>query len=326
MRRRLLPTALLALVATLNVVAPAIAQSVRKPFTIGILNTGGSSGPPTALLRALRDLGYQEGGNLAFISRSAMDNAELPALASELVQANPDVLVAVSTPPSLALKQATTSIPIVILNIGDPVATGLVQSLAHPGGNVTGTANAGEVWTTKQLQMVTEMLPGVRCVTYLRNPTNAAVMAGEPRRRSDGEQLGIEFQVLNAATAEQLSQALAAPLEARCRSALLISYDRLFNVHRAQIAAAALQRKIALFASAREDAEAGALLAFGMNMEDQWRRGALYIDRILKGAKPADLPVQQPTKFEMIVNLRTARMLDVTIPVPVLARADAVIE
>jgi putative ABC transport system substrate-binding protein len=243
-----------------------------------------------------------------------------------LVSLKPDVLVAGSTPPVLALKNATTTIPIVMIGIGDPISTGLVKSLAHPGGSITGTANAVEEWNAKRLQSVTEMLPGIRCLSYLRNPANQSIMAHEAERERTGEKLGIDFEVIDVSTPEQLDQVLARPLAEHCRSALYMPLDGLFIARRAQIAEFALRQKAALFASFREDAEAGALIAYGFNVDAQWRLGADYVDQILKGAKPADLPVQQPTKFETIINLKTAKAIGIEVPTSLLLSADEVIE
>jgi putative ABC transport system substrate-binding protein len=296
--------------------------------TLGLLATGGAPGvAPPVFIEALSKLGYQQGKNLTIHFRSAKkSNAELPALAAELVNLKPDVLVALSTPPSLALKNATAAIPIVMLAIGDPVATGLVQSLAHPGGNVTGTANAVEEWGAKSLQMITEMLPGIRCLSYLRNSANQAIMAADEARRTVGKTLGMDFEVIDVSTPDQLDQALSVPPKDGCKAGLFIPLDALFISRRAQIAEYALRHNMALFASFREDAEAGALMAFGFNIDAQWRLGASYVELILKGAKPADLPVQRPVTFETVINLKTAKAIGVKVPTSLLLGADKVIE
>jgi putative ABC transport system substrate-binding protein len=287
----------------------------------------GDGGPPTAFIEALRDIGYERGRNLTVLVRAAKtSNAELPALAAELAALKPDVLVAASTPPSLALKNATTSIPIVALNIGDPVKSGLVQSFAHPGGNVTGTANGSEIWAAKRLQAINEALPAITCVLDLRNPANPSIAQAAASVRAAAKRLGFEMRALEASTGEELDRALAAPLDPSCAAAMLLPLDYLFISRRAQIAEFALSHRIALFAPFREDAEAGALMSFGVNADDQWRLGAGYVDRILKGAKPADLPVQLPTKYEIVINLKTAKAIGVTIPQAILAAADEVIE
>jgi putative ABC transport system substrate-binding protein len=302
-------------------------QPMPGVATIGFLGVAGIASASPAFIEALGKLGYHEGRNLTILHRAAKDsNAELPALAEELVKLKPAVLVAFGTPPVQALKNATAEIPIVMVGLGDPIGTGLIQSLAHPGGNVTGTANAANELRAKRLQLVVQMLPGIRCLAYLRNPSNQSIMAGENTRKSTGEKLGIDFEVVDVATPEQLADVLAAPLSDRCKTALFLPLDGLFISRRSQIAEFALRQKIALFAPFREDAEAGALMAFSSNIDEQWRLGASYVDLILKGAKPADLPVQQPTKFEMVVNLKTAKVLGVEVPTALLLSADKVIE
>jgi putative ABC transport system substrate-binding protein len=302
-------------------------QSTRGTFTIGILTTPGVTGTSPAFVEALAKLGYQQGQNLTILFRAAKTtNAELPALAQEMVGLKPDVMVAATTPPALALKDATATIPIVMIGVGDPVTTGLVRSLARPGGNITGTANAVEEWNAKRLQSVTEMLAGLRCLSYLRNPANQSIMAHDTDRKSAGQKLGIEFDVIDVSTPGELDQVLARPLDPHCGRALYLPLDGVFITRRTQIAKYALSEKAALFAAFREDAEAGALMAFGFNLDVQWRLGADYVDRILKGARPADLPLQQPVKFETIINLKTAKALDIQVPTSLLLSADEVIE
>jgi putative tryptophan/tyrosine transport system substrate-binding protein len=302
-------------------------QSTPRTVTIGMLAPVGITDASPSFIEALDKLGYRLGRNLTILFRSAKDNnAELPGLAAELVSLKPDVLVAGTTPPVVALKEATTTIPIVMVGIGNPIATGLVKSLAHPGGNITGTANAIEEWNAKRLQSVTEMLPGIRCLSYLRNPANQAIMVNEAMRKSIGEKLGIDFQVIDASTPEQLDQVLTHPLPEQCKTALFLPLDGLFTARRSQIAEFALRQKAALFAAFREDAEAGALIAYGFNLNAQFRLGATYVDQILKGARPADLPVQQPTRFEMIINLKTAKAIGIQVPTSLLLSADEVIE
>jgi putative tryptophan/tyrosine transport system substrate-binding protein len=309
---------------------PLAARAQQSPpgrVTLGLLIPVGIARPPDALLEALGRLGYQQGKNLMITVRAARDtNAELPGLAAELVKLEPDVLVSFSTPAAEALKNATAVIPIVMISVGDPIKTGLIQSLAHPGGNVTGIATAAEQVNEKRLQMVAETLPGTRCLLVLRNPANQSIMAAEPSRKNIGEKLGLELKAIDAATPEQLDQVLSLPLDERCKTALYLPLDGLFIARRQQIADFALRQKIALFAPFRADAEAGALVAFGINLDGQWRLGATYIDQILKGAKPADLPVQQPVKFDMVINLQTAKAIGVDIPTSLLLSADEVIE
>jgi putative ABC transport system substrate-binding protein len=320
--------ALLAFCALFGSASVYGAEPAPGSFTIGMLwPVGAKSDWSTPFIQAMRDLGYREGQNLTVVSRVAKDsNAELPALAAELVALKPDVLVSMFTPPSLALKGATATIPIVAVNIGDPIGTRLVRSLAHPGGNVTATANGVQLWGPKRLEQITEVLPGVRCVLSLRNPTNQSIMQSFPSREDASAKLGLELRSIDVASRDALDRVLAARPDEHCGRALLLNLDILFIARRTDIADYALRNGMALFAPFHEDAEAGALISYGVDNDNQWRRGAAYVDKILKGAKPEDLPVEQPTKFELVINLKTAKALGLTIPQSILALADRVIE
>ena len=320
--------ALLAFCAVFGSASVYGAEPAPGSFTVGMLwPVGGKSDWAKPFLQGMRELGYREGQNLTVISRVAKgSNAELPVLAAELVALKPDVLVAMFTPPSLALKGATTTIPIVAVSLGDPVGTQLVQSLAHPGGNVTATANGSQLWTAKRFEQITEILPGVRCILYLRNPTNKSIMVGQPAVDALAARFGYELRPIDVATEDELDQVLAAPPDDHCRAALLLRLDGLFIAKRAEIVDYALRNRIALFAPYHEDVEASALMSYGADNDEQWRRGAVYVDKILKGVKPGDLPIEQPTKFEMVINLKTAKALGVTISVSILTLADRVIE
>lgn len=319
------------LFAVLAIVAvcafPAHGQKAPKPLTLAVLGSEASQAPAPPLMEALEKLGYRQGSNLTIIFRAPNNSlAELPALARELVEQKPDVLVGSGTPHVLALKNATSTIPIVMINVGNPISTGLVKSLAHPGGNITGVANAVELWTEKRLQMITEVLPGNRCVILLRNPANPAIMAFEDASKVMMARLGLESRTLDATTPEELDQVLSRPLEDNCRRAMFTPPDSLMIRKRVQIAEFALRNNIALFAPFRADAQAGALLTFSINLASQFAIGATYIQAIANGAKPADLPVQQPVKFEMVINLRTAKAIGVSMPAALLVSADEVIE
>jgi putative ABC transport system substrate-binding protein len=279
------------------------------------------------LIQALRQLGYQAGRNLTIVLRSPKNNNhELPELAAELVGLKPDILVTSGTPASLALKKATSAIAIVIAGVGSAVATDLIQSLARPGGNLTGAVNDSEEWNAKRLQMMKEMLPGIHCALYLRDPGNPAVVANDDLMNTVGAKLGIDWSVINAATPEQLDGVLAAPPDEACKAALFLPVNGLFRIRQAQIAQFALRNKVALFAPWASDAEAGALRSFGIDIDAEWGIAATYIDKILKGAKPADLPVEQASKYQLVINLKTAKALGLEIPPTLLARADEVIE
>ncbi len=321
---------LLAVLALATLAAPNAAAQPVKPVTLGILEVArppGSTGPARALVEALRDLGYEESRNLTIEFRSADGrNENLPKLAAELVSLKPDVIVAASTPAVVAVKKATSETPIVMIGVGGPVATGLVQSLARPGGNVTGRSNASGEVAQKRLQLVTEAIPGICCVTMLSNPANPGNVAMLPIMNSAAKSLGIELKMIEAADPGQLEQALAAPLEDRFRTALYLFPDVLFVTRRAEIIESAVRRGLAVFAPFQEDAVAGALMAYGVNIDDEYRAAAVYVDKILKGAKPAELPVEQPTRFKLVINLKTAKALGLTIPPLLLGSADEVIE
>jgi putative ABC transport system substrate-binding protein len=303
----------------------ASAQPATKQVTLGVLVPAGTA-PSPALIGALRDFGYRQGGNLTIEFRSANGQyGELPRLAAELVSLKPDVIVAGGTPATLAVKQATGSIPIVMSGSGDPVGSGLVQSLARPGANVTGRSDSSAELGPKRLQLVTETLPGLCCVTLLINPANPGNVATLPTRLSAAKSLDIELNVIKAATPDQLDQVLAATLDDRFK-ALVVAADSLLSAHRVQIAEAALRRGIAVFGPYPDGAQAGFLEAYGENLDNAAHVTAGYVDKILKGAKPADLPVEQPTRFTLVVNLKTAKALGITIPPLILARADEVIE
>jgi putative ABC transport system substrate-binding protein len=316
-----------AVVVAATCTLPAQAQQASKALRLGALGTEAAQTPWPALIEALDKLGYRQGKNLTIIFRAPKgSSAELPALAAELVDQKPDVLLASGTPHVLALKNATSTIPIVMVNVGDPIGTGIVQSLARPGGNVTGTANAVELWTEKRLQMIAEVLPENRCVIFLRNPANPAILAAEPARKAVMAKLGLETRFLDATTPEEVDQVLSRPLESDCNRAMFTPLDAVLIRKRVQIAEFALRNNIALFAPFRADAQAGALITFGINLASQFDLSATYIHAIANGAKPADLPVQQPVKFEMVINLKTAKAIGVSIPASLLISADDVIE
>jgi len=310
----------------------AAPQPAPKAVTVGALWTTvppGTSEAPAALVRGLRDLGYQEGQNLTIVFRHGDGtNESLAKLAEELVSLRPDVIIAAATPAALALKKATSTVPIVMISVGNPVEVGLVQSLANPGGNVTGRSNtAGAVdINLKRLQLISETIPGICCVTHLINPTNPANVAGTAPMIAEEKTLGIEPKWIEVSDLDRLNQFLATPLDSRFEKALMPTADALFWAHRVEIAEASLRRRIALFGPFREYAEAGALMSYGVDNDEEFRAVAVYVDKIVRGAKPGDLPIEQPTRFRLVVNLKTARAIGLTIPPAVLQRADEVIE
>jgi putative tryptophan/tyrosine transport system substrate-binding protein len=316
---------LLAFMGIAQLGAGAVAQPITRPVKLGFLAYTGVA-PPPGLIKRLQGLGYEEGKNLIIEFRSADNKSEdLGKLAAELVSLKPDVLIGSSTPSVLALKKETASMPIVMTGVGvNPITMGWVQSFAHPGGNLTGFYNEASVWITKTLQLATEILPGTCCFLVLRNPANPAQRAGSAMRDA-ASSLGIELKPIDAATPEQMDQAFEAPLDTRF-AALYVGKDFLFGSQFAKIAAFAQRRKLAMFTPFREGAKSGALLAFDNDADEEYRVVATYVDKILKGAAPAELPIQQPTKFVIVINLKTAKTLGITIPESILGRADELIE
>jgi putative ABC transport system substrate-binding protein len=308
----------------------AEAQQAGKVYRIGYLSAPTRASVENALqafLRALRDLGWVEGQNLVIEYRWAEGKVErLPDLAAELVRLKVDVIVAPAGSAALAAKNATSSIPIVMIFPNDPVGLGLVASLSRPGGNITGTTfTPGPGIFGKQLQILNEAVPHTSRVAILRNPADPTFAFQMREWEAAARTLGIRLQYVEARGPEQFASAFAAMARERAE-AILVGSDTTFLVHRARIAELALKGRLPTMHSYRESVEAGGLMAYAVNMTDFIGRSALYVDKILKGAKPADLPVEQPTKFELIINLKAAKALGLTIPQSLLLRADEVIQ
>ena len=304
----------------------ARAQQPDRTVRIGFF-TPQSPNPPwiEAFRAGMRQHGYFEGRNLIITLRSADGKKErYTQIIGELFAFRPDVLMTWSTPTSIALKQATSTIPIVSIS-GDPVRLGLAVSLARPQGNLTGFAIMSIDVEAKQLQILKDTVPGLSRVAVLTNPTNAVNPPIVSSIQRAGSSTGITIQVLQVEDAKQLAKAFDAAVTERS-SAVLVLRDDLFDLQRHQIAALAAQRRLPTMTGWGEYAHAGCLLAYGVNFSDLFRRAAWYIDKILNGAAPGDLPIAQPEKFELVVNLKTARELGLTIPAPVLVEADEVIE
>ena len=305
----------------------ALTQPPARPFRVGFLGAGSQATDQfhAPFQARLRELGYAEGQNLTLDYRWAEGRFErLPRLATELVRLEPDVIVAVVTQPSLAARDATGTIPIVMIGVADPVAAGLVTSLARPGGNVTGTSGVAAQIVGKQLELIKETFPDLSRVTVLWNPSNAVFQALQLREvQIAARALRLELRLLEARTPAEIDRVLAAAEPLR---PLWVLGDPLFANERVRIGRLALARRVPVVGATREMVEAGLLLSYGPNYVEVSRRSATYVDRILKGAKPADLPVEEPSAFELVVNLKTARALGVTVPRPVLLRADRVIE
>ncbi len=313
-------------------VAPfaAEAQPAGKVPRIGVLSASSSpsSNPRSyeAFRQGLRELGSVEGQNIVIDYRFAEGRfVRLPDLAAELVRLKVDIIVAVPTPAAAAAKNATETIPIVMISVGDPVGLGLIASLARPGGNVTGlTYSAGMEIFGKGLELLKETVPKVRRVAILSNPGNPAQPLMIREVNVAARSLGVQLQLLEARGPNEFDGAFAAMAKERV-GALLVVADSMFIAHRTRLADLAARSRLPAAYGFRESVEAGGLMSYGPSVPDLFRRAATFVDKILKGAKPADLPVEQPTKFELVVNLKTARALGLTIPQSVLIRADEVI-
>jgi ABC-type uncharacterized transport system substrate-binding protein len=280
-----------------------------------------------AFRQGLKETGYVEGENLAIVYGWAEGQYDrLPALAGELVRRQVAVIVAAGEPSTLAAKAATTTIPIVFAVAEDPVRRGLIASLARPGGNLTGINFFNAELVAKRLELLRELVPGASRVAVLVNPSNIA--SGERTEKeveAAARAMGLQIQVLNASTGREIDTAFAALVRERA-DALFVGPDGFFNGRRVQLATMAARHAVPITSATREIAEVGGLMSYGPNIADAWRQLGVYTGRVLKGAKPADLPVVQSSKFELIINAQTARMLDLIIPPMLLARADEVIE
>lgn len=306
------------------------AQTPQKVFRIGALETSPIAYRGrvyAALYEELRRRGYEEGRNLVVERRDAGGEVErLPARAAELAALRLDVIIASAPQPNLALKAATATTPVVFAGVADPVQLGLVESLARPGTNFTGvTTIVPEGFSGKTLQMLSETIPSARHIAVLSNPDNSMHRLIAKDRQASATRLGLRLLVLDVTTAEAIESAIDAALRERCQ-ALQVIADPLFNFPAARIPLLANRAGLPAMFMFRSAAEAGGLMSYGPDIVDIFRRAAGYVDRILKGARPVDLPVEQPTRFELVVNTRTARALAITIPQSVLLRADAVIE
>jgi len=274
----------------------------------------------------LRELGWVEGQNIAMEYRWAEGRYErLPDLAAELVHLQVDVIVALITPAALAAQHATKTIPIVMVAVHDPVGSGLVASLARPGGNVTGLSNLSPALVGKQLEFLTELLPTVSQVAVLWNPTSPGHVLMVREADGAARALGVQLHLLEARGPEEFDSAFAAMTSAHV-GALLVLGDAMFFVHRTRLIDLAAKSRLPAMYGSRGLVEAGGLIGYGPTFPENFRRAATYVDKILKGTKPADLPVEQPTKFELVINLKTANELGLTIPPTLLFQADEVIK
>jgi putative ABC transport system substrate-binding protein len=306
---------------------PTTAQPPGKVYRIGYL---AAIPPPAhlweALLDGLRERGYIEGRNLVFERRFSEGNAErFPEFAAEMVQLKVDCIIAITTPAALAVKHVTTTLPIVMTTAIDPVGAGLVASLARPGGNVTGNAILYAELSTKRLEFLKDVVPGLSRVVVLWNAANPANASVWKETQAAAGALGLLLHAQDVRGAQDFEGAFAHTAQAR-PDALLVLDDALIAMHRQHIAEFATQEHLPSVFAARESVVAGGLMSYGPSLSDLFRRAATYVDKILKGVKPADLPMEQPVKFELVINLKTAQALDLTIPPTLLFQADEVIQ
>ena len=308
----------------------AWAQPVAKPPRIGLLAPGSASDASLrleAFLQGLRERGLIEGENVVIEYRWGGGRLDrLPDLAAELVRLKVDAIFAPASAATIAAQNATKTMPIVTATFGDPVGRGTIASLARPGGNVTGLSySVGPEISSKQLELLKEVVPKVSRVAVLGNPDNPPYGAFLREAEVAGRSLGVQLQVLEARGPNDFDRAFAAMVKQRA-GALLVLAEPVSLLHRTPLAELAAKNRLPAIYGFREYVEAGGLLAYGPNLSDLWRRAATYVDKILKGARPGDLPVEQPTKFELVINLKTAKALGLTIPPSLLGRADEVIQ
>jgi len=306
------------------------AQQPGKVVRIGLLDYGASNPSSDARWKAFRDrlreLGYVEGQNVVFEPRWGNGHvARLPSLAAELVNIKVDILVTATGEAALAAKQATRTIPIVMATSADPVVLGLVASLARPGGNVTGVNSLNSALSGKRVELLKQMVPRATRITVLRDPDNRSSALSVRDAESVAKSLGVVVQSVDARDQKELDAAFSAMKRARA-DAVILGVNTPFIADRRRIAELAVSHRLPMMTPSREYAEAGGLVSYGTDYPDQFRRAAMYVDKILKGAKPGDLPIEQPTKFELVINLKTAKALGLTVPQSMLGRADELIQ
>jgi putative ABC transport system substrate-binding protein len=319
--------ALALLVSCLDLGSAADSQQPTSPRHIGVLLALFSQESPEAqaFRQGLRDVGYTEGRDVVIEWRfSAGDYTRIPELVADLVQRKVDVIVVDTTVATRTAKRATSTIPIVMATIADPVGTGLVASLAHPGGNVTGLSMMTTDLSAKRLQLLKEAIPRLTRVAVLWNPDTPYHPKAVEEVKAVAPTLSIQLRFVAARTSEDFGAAFSAAKRAQAQ-ALYVIIDPYFFNHRRTLLALASKARLPVIYGEKNFVEAGALMSYGPNFGDMFRRSAEYVDKILKGAKPGDLAIEQPTKFELVVNLKTAKALSINIPESILLRADEVI-
>jgi putative ABC transport system substrate-binding protein len=308
----------------MSVISSAEPQQPLKTARIGFL-AAAAGAVPKPFQQRLDELGYVKGKNIVIEYRSAEGKPDrLFELASELVRLNVHLIVAAATPAAVAAKQSTTTIPIVMVDVGDPVATGLVTNLARPTGNITGVATLSPELSGKRIELLKEVVPTASRIAVFSNPTSLTNPLQLKEVQAAAQALAVRIQPLEVAKSEDFEGVFAAMVRERT-DAFMVLPDPVFNAERARLVSLAAKYRLPAIYDRRAYTDVGGLLTYGPNFPDLLRRAAVYVDKILKGAKPSDLPVEQPTKFELIINLKTAKQIGLTIPPNVLARADKVI-
>ncbi|MBI4490889.1 MAG: ABC transporter substrate-binding protein [Deltaproteobacteria bacterium] len=327
MKRKIVPVLLAIL--SLSLLHPAEAQQPKKIAKIGYLlpSTPAAAAPNIEAFRqGLRELGYVEGKNVVLELRYGDARAErLPELARELAGLKVDVIVTATDVAIAAVKRETQTIPIVMANSTDPVGTGFVASLARPGGNVTGNSTMSPELSGKRLELLKEVVPGLSRVAFLWNPDVRGAVLDYKETEGVARSLDLSLQSVEVPRAENLDRAFSAVTKERAQALIVPGQNPVAFANRGQIASLAQRNRLPSMFAQKEYVDAGGLMSYGPSTPDMHRRAATYVDKILKGTKPADLPVEQPTKFEFVINLKTAKQIGLTIPPNVLARADRVI-
>jgi putative ABC transport system substrate-binding protein len=307
------------------------AQQAEKVYRVGYLASSFSSGAGGVLMasfgQGMRELGYVEGRNLVLEARFAEGKLErLPSLAQELIRLNPDVLFVATTPGSLAAKAATATIPIVFVAVADPVGAGLVQNLARPGANITGITHIVTELTGKRLELLKEIVPSASRIAVLVHPDDPTAPGQIRKAEAAARTLRIQLHpVLTVRSASDLEHAFEAAARSGAAAALRM-VDPTVGILRVRTVELATKHRLPVMYVFREDVEAGGLVAYGASMRAQYRQAATFVHKILRGAKPGDLPIEQPTKYELIINTKTAKALGLTIPPSLLRRADEIIQ
>ena len=308
--------------------AAAEAQQPKGFPQIGFLSGGFPSGRQNvdAFRHGLSDLGYVEGKNIGIVYRYGEGNVDrVPQLATELVRLNVNVILAGGTVPALAAKQATKTIPIVFVNVADPLGVGLVMSLARPGGNITGTSTINSELTSKRLGLLKESVATVSRVAFLHNPSDASNVIFLKQLQNSARGLGLTIRLSEVRDPADFDRAFSAMARERVNG-LMVAAGTLTSTHPKRIVDLVSKSRIPAMYGERRFVEVGGLMSYAANFTEQYRRAAAYVDKVLKGTKPADIPVEQPTKFELVINLKAAKQIGLTIPQSVLYRADKIIK